>query len=375
MVYPLRFFTLFSLGLFLVSASGQGLDGGKGGGGCGWGYGGESSGESGIVGDGNSVSVSVGGTLSGLSGTVVLQNNGGDDLTLTANGPFTFPSELPDGTSYTITVSTQPATQTCSVARGVGTIKGANVTNVSVVCSKDTYSVGGTLSGLSGTVVLQNNSGDNLTLTANGSFTFPTVLADGADYAVTILTQPSGQTCAVSSASGTMSGANVTGVTVACANNIIMFGTGGAGGGNLGGRAGADALCTASVGSLSCNTIRAFISVSDADEIRDMPGNYGVPTTVAIQGSTGTKIANNWEDLLDGTIPTSLATAGITDTTWWSGSTTNGSLSNNCSNWTTSSFVAPGGQQAFANVTDSNWISQSNQSCAVGALVVLCLCY
>ena len=43
-----------------------------------------------------------------------------------------------------------------------------------------TYSVGGTLSGLSGTVVLQDNGGDNLTLTANGSFTFATQLVGGA---------------------------------------------------------------------------------------------------------------------------------------------------------------------------------------------------
>ena len=37
---------------------------------------------------------SVGGSTSGLSGTVVLRNNGGDDLTLTANGPFNFATKL-----------------------------------------------------------------------------------------------------------------------------------------------------------------------------------------------------------------------------------------------------------------------------------------
>ena len=40
-----------------------------------------------------------------------------------------------------------------------------------------TYSVGGTVSGLSGTVVLQDNGGDNLSVGANGSFTFATPLA------------------------------------------------------------------------------------------------------------------------------------------------------------------------------------------------------
>ena len=69
------------------------------------------------------------------------------------------------------------------------------------------YTIGGTVSGLSGTVVLNDNGGDNLTVTANGSFAFPTQLASGAAYAVTVKTQPSGQTCTVSSGTGTVGSA------------------------------------------------------------------------------------------------------------------------------------------------------------------------
>jgi hypothetical protein len=65
-------------------------------------------------------------------------------------------------------------------------------------------------------VTLQNNGGDNLVLSANGPFTFATALSDGAGYTVTVLTQPSGQTCNVSSGTGNISGANVTTVQVAC---------------------------------------------------------------------------------------------------------------------------------------------------------------
>lgn len=79
-----------------------------------------------------------------------------------------------------------------------------------------TFSVGGTLTGLSGTVVLQNNAGDDLSLTADGAFTFTTELADAATYAVTVLTQPSGQVCTVSSGTGTIASADVTDVTVTC---------------------------------------------------------------------------------------------------------------------------------------------------------------
>ena len=51
--------------------------------------------------------------------------------------------------------------------------------------------VGGNLSGLTGTVVLQNNAADNLSLSANGAFSFATALAAGAAYDVTVISQPS----------------------------------------------------------------------------------------------------------------------------------------------------------------------------------------
>ena len=81
-----------------------------------------------------------------------------------------------------------------------------------------TYTVGGTVSGLtSGTLVLKNNAGDDLTISANStSFTFTTAQASGAAYSVTAGTQPSGLTCSVSSGSGTISSSNVTTVVVAC---------------------------------------------------------------------------------------------------------------------------------------------------------------
>ncbi len=49
----------------------------------------------------------VGGTLTGLPAgdTVTLQDNGGDDLTLSTNGTFTFPTALPNGQTYSVTVT------------------------------------------------------------------------------------------------------------------------------------------------------------------------------------------------------------------------------------------------------------------------------
>ncbi|MDO8519146.1 MAG: DUF1554 domain-containing protein [Deltaproteobacteria bacterium] len=194
----------------------------------------------------------VGGTVTGLSGTVVLQNNATDDLTLAADGSFTFSAAVADGAGYAVTVKTQPSGLTCSASNNSGTMSGANVTNVTIVCSANTYTVGGTLSGLSGTVVLQNNNGNNLSLTTNGSFTFSTAVADGAAYSVTVKTQPSGASCSVASGTGTISGANVTTVTVTCAANTYTVG------GTLSGVSGTVVLQNTSGNDLSLTTNGTF---------------------------------------------------------------------------------------------------------------------
>ena len=350
---------------------------------------------------------SIGGTVSGLSGTAVLEDNGGDNLSVSANGTFTFGSPLEQGAAYDVTVQTDPSGQACTVVNGSGTVASANVTNVAVTCSTQssggsttssdafnrangslganwtdmsvgglaisndavvgtqangnsgdiytgasfgsdqfsqiettstqlsgsqwigpavraqdggtelyvgiywwnfgnpelmlfklinggwtqlgsayptgplaagtvlnlsvtgstlsfsengdvvitatdtslsggapgimangtstagdwsggdatsggtsptgsTYSIGGTVSGLSGTAVLEDNGGDNLSVSANGTFTFGSPLEQGAAYDVTVQTDPSGQACTVVNGSGTVASANVTNVAVTC---------------------------------------------------------------------------------------------------------------------------------------------------------------
>jgi peptidyl-prolyl cis-trans isomerase A (cyclophilin A) len=81
-----------------------------------------------------------------------------------------------------------------------------------------TYTVGGTVSGLtSGSLVLKNNAGDALTISANStSFTFTTAQVSGSTYAVAVGIQPSGLACSVANGGGTIASANVTGVTITC---------------------------------------------------------------------------------------------------------------------------------------------------------------
>jgi hypothetical protein len=84
-----------------------------------------------------------------------------------------------------------------------------------VIIPPSTYSIGGTITDLSGTIVLQNNGGDNLSLSSNGSFAFFVTLQPNAPYDVTVATQPVNQVCSVSNGSGKAT-ASVTNITVVC---------------------------------------------------------------------------------------------------------------------------------------------------------------
>jgi len=174
--------------------------------------------------DPGDVTYSVGGTVSGLNGSVTLQNNGGDDLVLATDGPFTFLTELDDGAQYSVSVLTQPQGQTCTVSNGNGTISGADATNVAVDCVDDevpTYAVGGNVSGLTGVgLELQNNGGDTLPVAVDGPFSFATELTDNSSYAVTVSAQPAGQICSVTNGTGTIEGADITDISVTCEDEI-----------------------------------------------------------------------------------------------------------------------------------------------------------
>jgi hypothetical protein len=185
---------------------------------CGGGGGGGSttSGANSSGGNGQTPSRSIGGTVAGLSGTVSLQNNGGDTINVSANGAFRFATPLAVGQSYQVTIASKPGNQQCVVNAGSGVVASADISNVAVVCTTDKFTIGGAVSGLAGTIVLQNNSADNLTLSANGNFSFPTLLADGSAYRVTIATQPAGQLCSVASGTGSIASSNVTAVAVTC---------------------------------------------------------------------------------------------------------------------------------------------------------------
>jgi hypothetical protein len=162
----------------------------------------------------------IGGTVSGLAtgASVVLQDNDTDNLTVTANTSFVFPTGLAGDSSFNVTVLTQPAGQTCAVSSGSGAIDAASdpVTGVVVTCTT-TSSLGGTVTGLgAGTAVTLGNAGVMLPVAANGAFAFPDILAPGTAYNVTVVTQPAGMACTVLNPIGVVVAGVMASVTVTC---------------------------------------------------------------------------------------------------------------------------------------------------------------
>jgi hypothetical protein len=170
---------------------------------------------------GGSSNAAIGGNLSGLASgtTVVLQDNRTDNLTLSANGAFTFSTKLGSTTPYAVTVLTQPAGQTCSVQSGSGSTdsNADSIDTVSVTCLS-TASLGGTVSGLAtGTAVTLSDGTVLLPVATNGAFAFPGLVETGMAYDITVATQPAGETCTVQNGVGTVTAGVVVNVSVTCA--------------------------------------------------------------------------------------------------------------------------------------------------------------
>jgi len=161
----------------------------------------------------------VSGSVSGLLGTgLVLTNNGGDDLTV-ADGRFSFSTPVVSGADYLVRVKASPTTpnQNCSVYLGNGLIRGAAIDNVQVSCSTQQYQAVATVNGLVGLIGLQvNNLMPVYYSSSGGAYSMGlSFIADGSPYAVTVVSQPTNQTCTVSNPTGVVSGTGPI-VTVNC---------------------------------------------------------------------------------------------------------------------------------------------------------------
>jgi hypothetical protein len=140
------------------------------------------------------------------------------------------PFSVQDGESYSLSITGQPRNKTCQLTNPTGTVDGAHISNIKVVCSAGRlYSIDGTIIGLGigiqeRTVTIGLNEGlDTIDFTTAPTLTpvnfgpFTELVPEGSTYTVDIVEQPVGQKCTVVSAgTGTVSG-NVTNVEITCA--------------------------------------------------------------------------------------------------------------------------------------------------------------
>ncbi len=79
----------------------------------------------------------ISGAVTGLDAgaTVGLSNNGADQISVSGNGGFTFPTKMSSGFGYSVVVSAQPSRQICNVSNGSGVVGSTSVSNIAVTCS------------------------------------------------------------------------------------------------------------------------------------------------------------------------------------------------------------------------------------------------
>ncbi|MEK0417653.1 MAG: hypothetical protein RI949_1659 [Pseudomonadota bacterium] len=162
-------------------------------------------------------SYALGGSVTGLTmNSQLVLANGTDKVTVTAAGTFTFPKTLTSGSTYAVTVESQPTGQSCSVTSGSGTIGSAAVTSVQVNCIT-VFATGGTVSGMTaGSSLTLKRGTETLVVNANGTFSFTTGLASGATYSVGVQSAPSGQKCVISNGAGTVASKTINDIQVLC---------------------------------------------------------------------------------------------------------------------------------------------------------------
>jgi hypothetical protein len=174
----------------------------------------------GLAACGGKASYDVSGTVSNLNNNGLVLANGGENLPVEAGQTsFTFKKRIDYGTEYNITVQTQPAHMTCGIAGGSGSAGHYINISAAVSCSQNTYTVGGTISGLTveGLVLINGNVPTTLLKDAK-TFVMAGAVADGSTYNVSVSSQPKGLLCVVQpgTGAGTMGSANITTVQIAC---------------------------------------------------------------------------------------------------------------------------------------------------------------
>lgn len=166
------------------------------------------------------------GSISGLNGTLVLQNNGADDLSISDDGDFLFAGKLVNGDEYKVLISKQPENQSCAISNNSGSINEADVSNISISCEDIKYSIGGSVDNLRGTLTLSLNATESLSLSGVTDFSFAGGVTKGAEYVVTVSSQHAAQSCVVVNGNGTAT-ADVSQIQIHCRDHFFFAGNAG----------------------------------------------------------------------------------------------------------------------------------------------------
>ena len=157
-----------------------------------------------------------------------LSLNGTESVNLSANGGFAFTSLISSGSSYNVTIASQPPELACTVLNGSGTVAQADVNNVAVNCVVTAGTINVLVRGLTvpEPLLLQlDGSGVGSAALAsrqinapdNGSFSFAAPVPVGSTYIVSVVQQPNSFVCSVSNGTGTFSLTTTPTVVVDCA--------------------------------------------------------------------------------------------------------------------------------------------------------------
>ncbi|MCS0615502.1 hypothetical protein NX783_22415 [Massilia kyonggiensis] len=157
---------------------------------------------------------------------LVLTNNGEDLAVTTPYTSFQFNNRISTDDQFNITVKSVPSNvekvSDCVVNNGKARANYYTIAQISVTCTIRKRALTASINNLTGSGLVLINGADKQTVAAGtNTVKMAPVNEDGA-YGVTVLTQPTGQTCTVSggssgNGSGIMGATETTTVTVTCA--------------------------------------------------------------------------------------------------------------------------------------------------------------
>lgn len=170
----------------------------------------------------NGVFIDGAGNEVGVPNSGLVLQNGSDTVSVAAGASrFTFPNTISYGTEYNVTVKTHPQHMSCAPIGGtnIGAAGHTTAINVLMRCAQNTYSLSGTITGLTadGLSIINGSNGTGMTLVKGATtFTYPEAIPVGVAYGLVVLTQPTGLRCSIANGTDVMGDADRANIVISC---------------------------------------------------------------------------------------------------------------------------------------------------------------